>query len=252
MRYFLLILLTFISFSSLASISIISDLDDTIKITKASGKPVDTLLGSVVYTGMDDFLRAAKEYSNSLYVLSASPAFMSPIIRNTLKKRGIEYRQLILRKNVFTKKFNYKVSKIKQIMNASSDDFLFLGDDLGQDPEVYAEIKRLYPSRVLAIYIHSVAGRTNVEPAVLYWTSFDLFLREYLAGRMPSDWVASSAQKLLSEKNPHSIFPKKAHCPKTPTVYEWQLDTHFQPEANTLIEEFVSFCRLRLSANILP
>lgn len=247
---FLIVLFAF-TLSVQAAVSIISDLDDTIKITEASGDPRD-YIGDKVYSGIPDFFTAAKSYSTSLYILSASPTFMSPVIKNALKKNGVEYKSLILKANLREDKLPYKIRKIKEIMDANSDDFILIGDDLGQDPEVYAEIKRLYPSRILETYIHSVNGRAIPSDAVLYWTTFDLSLRELIAGRMDPSGVDLVTTTLEKETNLSHVFPKNAQCPKTPMVYAWQLQTAHQQEALKLSYKFVKFCLVNRSVNILP
>lgn len=251
MKNLILIILFSISLSAQAAISIITDLDDTIKITEASGDPRD-YIGDKVYSGMPDFFKAAKDYSNELYIVTASPTFMSPVIKKALKKHGIEYKSLILRADLREEKFKYKVRKIKEIMDSNSDDFVLIGDDLGADPEAYAEIKRLYPSRILGSYIHAVNGRAISSDAVLYWTSFDLFLRELIAGRMSATGVEAVAAKLANEKDLAFVFPRKAQCPKTPMVYAWQMQTPFQQESMKLSYKFVKFCLVNRSVNILP
>lgn len=239
------------SFSSFASLSIISDLDDTIKITEAGGNPTD-MIGDNLYTGMAEYFKGAKDYSNALYILSASPSFMGNIIKKTLLKRGVNYHSLILRNDLLEDKFSYKLKKIIEILSSTPDDFILIGDDLGKDPEVYAEIKKLYPRRILKIYIHSVNGRFIARSAVPYWTSLDLTLREHLAGRMSSGWVEKTIDTLFAEKKLSHVFPKKAQCPMAPNVYNWQLRTTFQQEALILTERFVDFCLQRQSDNILP
>lgn len=251
MKNIILLLGLLFSFSALSQISIISDLDDTIKITEAGGNATD-IVGDDIYTGMSEFFNGAKTYSTSLHILSASPTFMSPIIKDTLKKRGIDYKSLILRKNLFEGKLEYKVRKIKEIFDATTDDFILIGDDLGKDPEAYSEINKLYPGRVLGIYIHIVNGRSITADAIPYWTSFDLFLREQMAGRMTSVWVERGIQKLSQEADLSYVFPKKAQCPKTPVVYAWQIQSHYQQEALELTYKFVKFCLQRQSVNILP
>lgn len=251
MKNLIFIVCLLFSFSSLAQISIISDLDDTIKITEAGGNPTD-IIGDDIYSGMSEFFKGAKTYSNSLHILSASPSFMRPIIKRTLKKRGIEYKSLILRANLTEGKLEYKVRKIKEILDSTSDDFVLIGDDIGKDPEAYTEIKKLYPSRVLGIYIHTVNGRAISPDAVPYWTSFDLFLREKIAGRMEAAWVETGIAALTNEKDLSLIFPKKAQCPKTPVVYAWQMQSQYQQEALALTYKFVKFCLQRQSVNILP
>ena len=242
----LLFALSFIlSFNAVAAISIISDLDDTIKITEASGRPGD-LLGDDVYVGMPDFLKGAKNYAPDLYILSASPNLIRAKVKSVLKKRDVTFKSLILRKNLLEGKFEFKVKKIKEILDSTSDEFILIGDDVGKDPEVYAEIKRLYPDRILASYIHSITGRSFTSDAVIYWTSFDLSLRELLANRMELEVVEASAEKFIGLEDAlmKEVFPKKAQCPKTSLVWEWQLETVMQEQSNLLIDKFVNYCLL--------
>lgn len=252
MKIYALLVALFFSFNLFASISILSDLDDTIKITQ-SGE-VDDLFGSDVFMGIPEFFSGAQNYSNELHILSASPSVLGDKIKKTLKKHGIIYESLTLRKNVFERKFEYKVNAIEKLLLQSSDDFILIGDDLGEDPEVYAEIKKRYPSRVVAVYIHVSNGRPFSTDAQRYWTSFDLFLREYLAGRMSDDWVDMMATKFLAlnEEELELVFPEKAECPEVATVWEWQLATVFQPEAYSLIQKFNSYCQQRQSDIISP
>jgi hypothetical protein len=250
MKNVLLIFSLIFALSSQAAITIVSDLDDTIKITEARGVPTDFLRG-MVYTGMPEFFQSAAEYSDSLFVISASPSILSHKVKETLKKKGIVFNGVILRSNLTEDKFTYKVREIKRLMNASSDDFLFFGDDLGKDPEVYAEMKRLYPNRVLGIYIHVVKGRPFTNEAVPYWTSLDLFLREFEASRMSSESVELILTKLLKEKDLDFIFPKRAQCPTEATVWDWQTRTIFMQEASELMNRFVRFCQVRQSSKNL-
>lgn len=241
---------TFIIFLSLlfssilkAQITIVSDLDDTIKITQASGE-ISDYLGSDVYTGMPEFFKAAKSYSQSLHVLSASPSVLKPKIECTLDYYGIDYKSLILRRNVSEKKFNYKFRKIKQLIENSTDDFLFIGDDIGKDPEVYTAIRDSYPDRVIGIYIHVVNGRP-LEGVIPYWTSFDLAMREYMSYRMPPQKVEEIASKLLAEQNLLYVFPLKAQCPTDGIPWGWQTRTIFMKEAFELMKRYVNFCKVR-------
>lgn len=248
---FLLLTILFFSFSAQAAISIISDLDDTIKITQASGDLGD-LLGHDVYTGMPEFLKSARDYSDSLYVLSASPSILRSKIVKDFRKRGIRYEDLILRGNIFEGKFEYKVREISRILDKTDDDFILIGDDWGDDPEIYAEIMRLYPGRVVESYIHVVKGRSIPESVVTYWTSFDLYLREFAAARMRESRVKKAFRAISTEQDMEMIFPQEAQCPTEGSGWNWQLATIFAREAQSLIEQFTSFCQARQSVNILP
>jgi hypothetical protein len=238
------------SFSLQAAISIVSDLDDTIKITQSSGETSD-YLGDDVFTGIPEFFKATKEYTEKLHILSASPSFLRNKIQKVLKKRGIAYQGLVLRRNLTEGKFSYKVKALKKVLDSSSDDFILIGDDLGQDPEVYQEMKKLYPSRIVAIYIHVITGRPLHSGVTSYWTSFDLFMREFLEGRMAPGWIEFVWQQFMSADKWHLIFPRDATCPTSAAVWEWQLASVFQAEAFELTNRLVNFCLQRQSVNIL-
>jgi hypothetical protein len=238
----------FLSFQLAASVLVISDLDDTIKITEA-GEPED-FIGDKVYAGMPEFLHEVKEYAPRLFILSASPSLLRKKIESTLRKRGIRYEELILRKNIFEDKFSYKVRKIKKILDSSSEDVLLLGDDLGKDPEVFLEIKRLYPARVLKSYIHVVNKRNIPSGTVTYWTSFDLALREFSSYRLDADSVERIFERLETEADLELIFPRKADCPTLSTTWEWQTQTIFMQDALRLSQRLTYFCQARQSDNI--
>lgn len=250
MKKLIFVLSFVVSFSSIASITIVSDLDDTIKITQAGGHATD-IIGDDVYTGMPEFFMGAKTYSTDMHVVSASPTVMRQLIKAVLKKRKVDYKSLVLKESLREDKYVYKVREIKKIMDSSSDDFIFLGDDLGKDPEVYAELTKQYPARVLASYIHVVDGRPLMKEVVPYYTSFDIFLREYMANRMTPGWVEQGWDKIMKETKVEFIFPRKAQCPKVSDVWEWQTQTHYQPEALQLIDRLTKICLARQSVNIL-
>ncbi|MFP5387255.1 MAG: phosphatase domain-containing protein [Bacteriovoracia bacterium] len=250
MKNLLFVILLFATFTTQAAITIISDLDDTIKITEASGDPGD-LLGEKIYTGMPEFYQGSKGYSKTLYVLSASPSLLRSKVEGILRKNKISYQGLLLRSNIFENKFDYKVRAIKRLIDSSSDDFILIGDDVGDDPEVYAEINRLYPGRILDSYVHVVRARRIPKGIISYWTSFDLTLREFESSRMKESWVKKVFKKLLGERDLEYVFPREAHCPSVATVWQWQTRTIFSREAGALVDRFNSFCQVRQSANYL-
>jgi hypothetical protein len=240
--------------STFASISIVSDLDDTIKITN-SGDTVDgayhAALKSDVFSGISEFLYATRDYSNELHILSASPRVLKLKIEMTLKKRYIQYNSIILRNLALKQsKLDYKVASLKALLEKSSDDFILIGDDVGQDPEAYAKIQELYPNRILAIYIHVIKNRDNVR-GTKYWTTYDLFLREYEAGRMRPAWVEKGYYIFQNENNLEKIFPDFAHCPTNLSPWSWQESSYFAPESLMIATRLVTFCQARSSSILI-
>lgn len=251
MKTILLILSLVFSLSSWAAITVVSDLDDTIKITN-SGKEVDgainALFSNEVFTGIPEFFLGLRNYVNEVHVLSASPTILRPKINLTLKKKKIRVDSLILRNLLHGEdKFSYKLRHLTKLMeDKSGDDFIFLGDDVGADPEVYDELRKLYPNRVLAIYIHVINGRPLPKSSIKYWTTYDLFLREYMAGRMSVAWVDEGAKRVLEEQKMKLIFPSFAACPRTPEIWLWQLRSIFALEAVSVMKKLNLYCFTRL------
>jgi hypothetical protein len=249
-RNFFFILLLLLSSTSWA-LSIISDLDDTIKITESNGEITD-VVGEKTFFGVTEFFQSTKEYTDGLHILSASPTFMNSKIRDVLRKNRISFDTLTLRSNLMEDKFNYKFREIKRILLAYPGEFILIGDDLGKDPEVYAAIRQGFPERISGAYIHVVNGRELPPEVTPYWTSYDLFLSEYVEGRMSPGTIEFMAQRFLETSKLELIFPKKAQCPKTASVWEWQFATLFALESQQIAERMISFCRLRQSINYLP
>jgi hypothetical protein len=254
MKKIIFILSLCLSSHLLASISIVSDLDDTIKITNSGDTvegAINAALKSDVFTGMTEFFMAAKLYTNELHVLSASPTILRTKITMTLNKRNIDFDSLILKDPLKNEtKFDYKVREIKKILQQSSDDLILIGDDVGQDPESYAEIQRLYPNRILAIYIHSIKNR-QIPSGHKYWTTFDLFLREFTAERMSPGWLEKGIEILLQERELTKIVPLFAHCPTEVSIWTWQLSSIYSEEAAKMMSKITTYCKVR-NSSILP
>lgn len=248
MKIILFLALAIQSLTAFADISILSDLDDTIKITNAGSIRAATYNGIAkerVFQGIPEFLSEARSYSNALHVVTASPSLILPDIRETLDKNKIQYESLRYRSVRNWKNSRvFKLGAIKEILDLTTDKLILMGDDVNHDPEIYEEIRQQYPERIAAIYIHVIQGRSLPESSTPYWTSFDLALREFLAGRMNENGVNSVFQSLLNVKKWKYIFPRFAHCPST-LPFEWQLETPFATQAQELISLIGDHCRER-------
>jgi hypothetical protein len=249
------VLFLLLSLHSYAGITVISDLDDTIKITNAGSKANATFNGLFtkrVFTGMTEFFEETKSYANALHVVTASPSIIRPRVKATLAANGIEADGVYL-KPLFRgeDKISFKVRVIKSIMDETSDDVILMGDDVDKDPEVYTEIQKSFPERVLGTYIHVVRNRPVPETMTRYWTTFDLALREFLSGRMALASVKKVGESLLQASKLSRIFPKFANCPWEASVFEWQLQTVFIQEAQELTEKLNQYCLSRAGKDSL-
>lgn len=248
MKNIMLFLCLFLSLNLGAAVSIITDFDDTIKITEGSGDLSD-YLGDDIYTGMPEVFAGARTYTESLYVLTASPSIIRSRVKQILSNNKIAHRELILRRDLREGKLEYKAREISKILKANPDDFILIGDDVGKDPEVFDHIEKQFPGRILASYIHIVKARPIPTSVIPYWTSFDLSLREYLEGRMAGEEIEIIWKKLMLEPKFQFIFPKKADCPTEVDTWNWQMATVFQPEAFRLAEKLTTLCLARQSDN---
>lgn len=230
-----------------AQVSIIADLDDTIKITNVHSKPAlvyNGLITNKVFIGMPEFLAEARAYSNGLHVVTATPGFVRSRIHSTLFKNDIEAEGLYLRNKIISK-LKFKVDAITKILSQTTDQVILLGDDVGNDPEVYAVIQSSFPDRVLATYIHVVKNHKVFGNQIRYWTSFDLALREYVSGRMTAGAVKKVGESLLQSSRPDRIFPRFAECPTDTSVYDWHAETDLRVEGEELTKKLKQFCLTR-------
>jgi phosphatidate phosphatase APP1 len=245
MKKFILSVLL-VSFNSFAGIQIISDLDDTIKIThvaKPTAAAARGIFRKTVFTGVPEFLNEARAYSTKLHILTASPKLIKHSVLRTLNSNQIKHDSIVFKNYLKNEgKVAYKVRKIREIMDQSDDEFIFLGDDVDKDPEVFQEIQNLYPERVLATYVHAVRGRKIPAGHVVYYTSADLALREMLAGRMSIRAAANVLSSIGKEKSLHNVIPYFASCPRDGAVWDWQLDTPLNLAATELVSDLIKHC----------
>ncbi|MES2527997.1 MAG: phosphatase domain-containing protein [Bdellovibrionota bacterium] len=242
----LLTLALLFSFNSFAGITVISDLDDTIKITDAGNLGNATFNGvftEKVFTGMPEFLKMARKYSDALHVVSAGPKLIKTRVSSLLKKHQIQHEGIHMRAIPGKEgKLEFKVRIILDIMSKTENDIILMGDDVDLDPEVYTEVMNKHPERILGAYIHTVKNREISEKFTRYYTSLDLALQENIAGRLDNDSVSAVIEPMLKETKLSRIIPKFADCPTTSVVWEWQVSTMFSAEALEITRKLNEFC----------
>lgn len=231
-----------------AGITMIADLDDTIKIINSGNYATisfNALLKNRVFTGMPELLEESREYSDKFYVVSASPAFIRKKIVSSLKSFDIRYDEIMLKsfRGLLESKHSFKLRTIQEIIEATEDDIILLGDDVSHDPAVYDELVKLYPDRILASYIHVIKGRPLPESAIPHFTSFDVAVLEYEAGRMHQDAVMRIYETLMNEKKLQRIIPGFALCPQDERPWESLKNSAFSEEASQISEKIVNYCR---------
>lgn len=163
---------------STARFGVISDIDDTIIPTHAKSllkSAYTTFLNSahtrLPFEGVAAFYRALGEglsgaEMNPLFYVSSSPWNLYDLLTDFMEVNGIPRGPLLLKDYGFThnKIFSeshgdHKTRAIKHIMDTYPHlPFILIGDSGQHDPEIYSTIARLFPGRVLSIYIRDVSN----------------------------------------------------------------------------------------------
>ncbi len=193
---------------------------------------------------MPQFLAGSRSYVSRVNLVTSSPNMIQWNIKKLLRKHDIQVDNIVLNGNLHRKDHvSFKLAAIKKIIEASDDQFIFLGDDVAHDPEIYDQIMKEYPGRVLGIYIHLVHNRPVPATSQTFFTAYELSVKEHLAGRLSQDSVRHVAKTILASRNYESLFPDFAYCPRDPSYYAWLNDTEFKEEAVPLIEGIVDYCK---------
>ena len=107
---------------------------------------------------------------NPIFYVSKSPWNLYDVIVQFLERQEIPLGPVLLRDwdivpERATKSF--KVREIEQIFQTyPSLPFILVGDTTQKDPEIYREIIRAFPGRVLAVYIRNVGATADRSTAV--------------------------------------------------------------------------------------
>ncbi|HEX8517862.1 MAG TPA: phosphatase domain-containing protein [Bacteroidia bacterium] len=162
---------------STARFGIISDIDDTVLTTHAQSllkSAYMTFTGnaysrlpfegvSAFYTALQKGLSGAEE--NPIFYVSSSPWNLYDLLVDFLELNKIPKGPLFLKDYGFThnKLFTeshgvHKPKQIRNILNAYPEmNFILIGDSGQHDPEIYAEVIKEFPGRILASYIRDVS-----------------------------------------------------------------------------------------------
>ena len=168
---------------------VISDIDDTILHTGAQ-RAVDmvrqTLTGSeltrIPFAGSPELYHALEGGSsgagqNPFFYVSSSPWNLHGFLTNFLTHRGFPMGPLLLRdllgSSAVRSHGSHKHARISEVLELHPGlGFVLIGDSGQHDPEIYAEVVRRNPGRILAIYIREVRldpGDQRVEAISDAW-----------------------------------------------------------------------------------
>ena len=160
-----------------ARFGIISDLDDTVIQSDVTSIP--RMLGTVLtgnartrtpFPGVGALYRALtkdERERNPIFYVSSSPWNFFDLLWQFLDYRRIPLGPMFLRNwgtDLLKGHGLYKQGVIEQLMTRFPQlSFVLVGDSGEKDPEIYAEVVRRYPGRVLAVYIRDVTAAARDE-----------------------------------------------------------------------------------------
>lgn len=160
---------------------VISDFDDTVAVTNVLDRRrfLDAALLQDARTqpaipGMSAFYQCLvedRDVAAPLAIVSGSPQQYGPRISAFLRKNGFPLAALYLRDLGPDTLSDYKQPAIRKLLRAVPQNVILIGDSGEHDPEVYAQIRREFPQRVLGIYIHDVgrsADRARFQDMILF------------------------------------------------------------------------------------
>ncbi|MDL2286040.1 DUF2183 domain-containing protein [Desulfococcaceae bacterium OttesenSCG-928-F15] len=161
----------FVLFIPKKGISVISDLDDTVKVTEVLDKK--KMLHNTFFKeflavpGMAELYRNLAREKVSFHYLSSSPIQLYPALHDFLVKEAFPEGSMHLRESTSWKTMipgkkdsrKHKEGTILRLLHTFPErHFILIGDSGEADPEIYAEIARKYPEKILAIGIRDVTG----------------------------------------------------------------------------------------------
>lgn len=158
-----------------ARFGVISDIDDTVIWTNVGDKLdlarmvfLENVRSRLPFKGVGAFYHALREghgggENNPIFYVSSSPWNLYDLLKEFLELNDIPAGPILLKdigkQTPFEKGHQgHKLSKIEPLLRDFYPrlPFVLIGDSGEQDPEIYSEVVRKYPDRVLAIYIRSV------------------------------------------------------------------------------------------------
>jgi phosphatidate phosphatase APP1 len=164
-----------------ARFGIISDIDDTVirtGVQRAGQMVLQTFAGSELtreaFPGAADLYRDLSADVNPVFYVSSSPWNLHAFLTAFLEHHDFPRGPLLLRDLLGTSSGREpKHGRIHEILDLHPDlPFVLIGDSGEKDPEIYADIVRSYPGRILAVYIREVRldpGDGTVERVSQQW-----------------------------------------------------------------------------------
>lgn len=165
---------------------VISDIDDTVlqsKVTNLLVAARTIAFGNartrLPFPGVAAFYQALRRgrsagERNPIFYISSSPWNLYDVIKQFLEIQGIPDGPLMLRDLDITldvlassRHRAHKGAMIKRVLEAMPNvPVVLIGDSGQQDPEIYRDVVREYPGRVVAVYIRNVTMNAERSQAI--------------------------------------------------------------------------------------
>ena len=255
MKVLLILQFFLLSASIPAKILIISDFDDTIKRSNIVDRSIRTLGNSLLsykpYYDIPSLYIEMEKLSNGLYVLSASPTALRPLIKWTLKSYNIPYQDIFTRRlseiGSDERKINYKINRIESVLKSNSDKVILLGDNVEADHLIYMKIDEKNPGRVAQIYIRRVIPGRLPFGVVGFFSAYEIAAHEYSAGRLSLAQVKKVARVILntSQEEFYKIIPYYGICPRDIREFNLPVSSSLVYIEVAIVTKIIQYCAER-------
>jgi phosphatidate phosphatase APP1 len=126
------------------------------------------------FPGAPDLYRDLAAGVNPVFYVSSSPWNLHAFLVAFLRHRGFPMGSVLLRDLLGTRAGReQKDGRLREVLDLHPQlPFVLIGDSAEKDPEIYADIVRAYPRRILAVYIREVRldpGDGRVEKVSDAW-----------------------------------------------------------------------------------
>lgn len=183
---------------------IISDIDDTIVQTGATS--LRTMVNSVLlqnaatrmpFEGVADLYRALHRDVNPIFYVSSSPWNLYDLLHDYMDLNGIPHGPMFLQDwgldaqtFIHAEHRTHKLREIQALLDFyPSLRFVLIGDSGQLDPEIYLEVIRANPGRVIACFIRDVSADLRDRAVAL-------LIEQSLASSVPMFYVPDSSAAL--------------------------------------------------------
>jgi phosphatidate phosphatase APP1 len=156
--------------SDAAKFAVISDIDDTVVVTNATSllgmarSVIRNAASRLPFEGVADLYRALHGDANPIFYVSSSPWNMYELLHDFMHLNGIPHGPMFLQDwGIDESTFliaAHETHKLKQIDTILEYypglKFVLIGDSGQHDPEIYLQVIRAHPERILAAFIRDV------------------------------------------------------------------------------------------------